>query len=140
MRVLTTFVIGWARGRRKTTCVFIQAHTSVVLMGRRGMGGQNQTDVSSPYFGITRQQTIDSSDISWMVQSINLNHINRIRNWVGAGVTQSDLCFHQGSYVGGVDRGKIQPMCLVHIWAPLDNISADILWMVQSINLQSLWY
>ena len=45
---------------------------------------------------------------------------------VGAGETQNDLCFHQGSYVGGVDGaqgqgGGIKPMCLIHILAPLEN-------------------
>ena len=29
--------------------------------------------------------------------------IGHIRKWVGAGETQNDLWFHQGSYVGGVD-------------------------------------
>ena len=49
---------------------------------------------------------------------------------MGAGETQSDQCFHQGPSVGGGDGahgrrgggGQIKPMCLVHIFAPLDNL------------------
>ena len=100
--------------------------------GRRGGGGGQIKPMCLVHILAPLDNQYSNNQIfcEWSNQLIcnqcSIESINHIPNWVGVEETQNDLCFHRGSYLGGVDGaqghgGKIKPMSLVHILAPFDN-------------------